>query len=89
MNRSAWLKNSAFPIKVWERGGKQRFEFCAGNVCWQSRSQVVYKQGSTKRMTGSETFDNLNRLLAISSAPSGAAAMSFIYSYDDGNQRSR
>jgi len=54
-------------------------------------SQIVYKQGSTTRMTTSKQYDNLNRLTQISSQPSGSGvpAVAFNYSYNSANQRTQ
>jgi YD repeat-containing protein len=38
-------------------------------------------------MTTTKSYDYLNRLTGISSAPSGASALSFNYKYNDANQR--
>src|SRR5882762_7479953 len=38
-------------------------------------------------MTTTKSYDLLNRLLGISSAPSAASALSFSYLYNDANQR--
>ena len=40
-------------------------------------------------MTTTKKYDHLNRLLDISSVPSGASAVKFSYSYNDANQRTR
>src|SRR6266498_5598908 len=54
-------------------------------------SQITYRSNSTTRMTTTRSYDNLNRLLAISSQPSasGAGSVSFNYAYNDANQRTR
>jgi hypothetical protein len=49
--------------------------------------QVVFKQGTTTRMTTTKSYDKLNRLLAISSVPSASSVVNFDYSYDLANQR--
>jgi RHS repeat-associated protein len=50
-------------------------------------SQIAFKSNAVTRMTTSKTFDFLNRLTQISSVPSGSAAVSFTYSYNNANQR--
>jgi RHS repeat-associated protein len=50
-------------------------------------SSLTFKNGSTTRMTTSKSYDNLNRLTSISSAPSADATVSFGYAYNTANQR--
>ncbi len=50
-------------------------------------SQIVFKQSSTTRMTTTKTYDYLNRLTQISSAPSAGLASTFNYNYNAANQR--
>jgi RHS repeat-associated protein len=52
-------------------------------------SQITYKQGSATRMTTSKTYDYLNRLTQISSAPAAAYTqpLTFNYGYNPANQR--
>jgi RHS repeat-associated protein len=52
-------------------------------------SQIVFKQGSTTRMTTTKQYDYLNRLTLISSAPSASytAPLTFNYNYNAANQR--
>jgi RHS repeat-associated protein len=52
-------------------------------------SQIVFKSNSVTRMTTTKSYDYLNRLLQISNAPSASAAMSFSYTYNSANQRTR
>jgi RHS repeat-associated protein len=52
-------------------------------------SQIVFKQSSTTRMTTTKSYDYLNRLTQISSAPTTTNAISFNYSYNNANQRTR
>ena len=52
-------------------------------------SNIVFKQSSTTRMSRTNQWDYLNRLLSVSSAPSAASALSFAYSYNNANQRTR
>jgi RHS repeat-associated protein len=54
-------------------------------------SQILFKQSSTTRMTTTKQYDYLNRLLAVSSAPSasGQVPVSFNYAYNQANQRTR
>jgi RHS repeat-associated protein len=49
-------------------------------------SNIVFKQSSTTRMSRTNQWDYLNRLLGVSSA---ASALSFAYSYNNANQRTR
>lgn len=53
--------------------------------------QILFKQGSNTRMTTTKSYDYLNRLTQISSAPSasGSVAATFNYSYNDANQRTK
>jgi YD repeat-containing protein len=44
-------------------------------------SQITFKQNSTVRMTTSKQYDKLNRLLSISSAPSGTGILPVSFSY--------
>jgi RHS repeat-associated protein len=50
-------------------------------------SQIQFRQGTTTKMTTTKSYDNLNRLLSVSSAPSAASALSFSYQYNSANQR--
>jgi RHS repeat-associated protein len=50
-------------------------------------SQITFRSNTLTRMTTSKSYDFLNRLTQISSAPSGAAPLSFNYTYNDANQR--
>jgi RHS repeat-associated protein len=49
-------------------------------------SQITFKSNATVRLTTSKSYDNLNRLTQIASVPS---AVSFSYSYNNANQRTR
>ena len=49
-------------------------------------SQIIFKQGTTTRMTTSKSYDYLNRLTSIGSVASGGTN-SFAYSYNSANQR--
>jgi hypothetical protein len=49
-------------------------------------SQITFRQGEATQMTTTKQFDYLNRLRQISSVPS---AVSFGYSYNSANQRTR
>src|SRR5205085_72484 len=51
--------------------------------------QVFFTNGSALRMTTTKKYDYLNRLTSISSAPSGSSAISFDYTYNTANQRTR
>jgi hypothetical protein len=42
-------------------------------------SQIQFKQGTTTKMTTTRSYDNLNRLLSVSSVSSAASALSFSY----------
>jgi RHS repeat-associated protein len=50
-------------------------------------SNITFKQSGTTRMTNTKTYDYLNRLTQISSAPSSGLASTFNYSYNAANQR--
>jgi len=50
-------------------------------------STIAFKQSTTSRLTKTNSYDNLNRLLATSSAPSGDSAITFRYAYNSANQR--
>jgi RHS repeat-associated protein len=49
-------------------------------------SQIKFTSNSIVKLTTTKTYDNLNRLNSISSAPS---ALSYTYSYNDANQHTR
>ena len=49
--------------------------------------QITFQQGASVRMTTTKQFDALNRLMQISSSPSGSATVGFNYTYNDANQR--
>ena len=51
--------------------------------------QITFKQNGNTRMTTSKNYDHLNRLTQISSAPSASSAVSFNYSYNSANQRTK
>ena len=50
-------------------------------------STVTYQNSGTTRLAVTKTYDSLNRLASISSAPSGSAALSYTYDYNAANQR--
>ncbi len=50
-------------------------------------SQIAFKQNATTRMTTTKVYDFLNRLKSISSV-SAVTTNSFVYSYNNANQRS-
>jgi len=50
-------------------------------------SQITLKSNATTRLTIAKSYDYLNRLSFISSAPSGASALTFGSAYNDVNQR--
>jgi RHS repeat-associated protein len=50
-------------------------------------SQITLKSNATMRLTTTKSYDYLNRLTQISSAPSGASALTFNYTYNAANQR--
>jgi RHS repeat-associated protein len=54
-------------------------------------SQIEFKSNTTVRLTTTKTYDNLNRLRSISSQPSASdlAPLTYSYSYNDANQRTR
>ena len=54
-------------------------------------SQIVFTNGSTTRMTTIKQYDYLNRLTSISSQPSasGLTPVTFNYSYNPANQRTK
>jgi YD repeat-containing protein len=52
-------------------------------------SEIEFTSNSIVKLTTTKTYDNLNRLSSISSAPSAASALSYTYSYNDANQRTR
>ncbi len=51
--------------------------------------QVAFASNGVSRMTTTKQYDFLNRLTQVSSAPSGASAVSFTYAYNSANQRIR
>jgi len=54
-------------------------------------SQIMFKSSTTTRMTTSKQYDLLNRLQRISSAPGAAGVLpiTFNYTYNNANQRTR
>jgi RHS repeat-associated protein len=50
---------------------------------------VTFKQSGTTRLTTTKTCDLLNRLASVSSAPSASSVLSYQYSYNSANQRTR
>jgi len=52
-------------------------------------SNIVFRQGSTTRMTTTKSYDTLNRLTSIASVPSASSAVSYSYSYNSANQRTK
>ncbi len=54
-------------------------------------SQIVYQQSGMTRMTTSKSYDDLNRLTQISSAPSAAytSPLTYNYNYNPANQRTK
>src|SRR5207249_6911740 len=50
-------------------------------------SQILFQQSGTTRMTTTKKYDNLNRLLAITNAPSTDSVVAFNYAYNAANQR--
>jgi RHS repeat-associated protein len=51
--------------------------------------QIAFTNSSAWRMTTAKQYDYLNRLAAISSAPSAASALSYSYQYNSASQRVR
>jgi hypothetical protein len=51
--------------------------------------QTAFTNSGAGGMTIYKQFDHLNRLQAISSAPSASSAISFNYAYNNANQRVR
>jgi YD repeat-containing protein len=53
--------------------------------------QIAFKQNGTTRMSTTKSYDNLNRLTQVSSAPSGTGVppVTFNYAYNNANQRNR
>ena len=86
------LRSSFSARPIWLR---QRFPPANGQRCRQqhghlhdlANSPLVYQIAFNQRMTTTKQWDYLNRLLSVSSAPSGASAVSFAYGYNDANQR--
>ena len=52
-------------------------------------SQLAVKHNTALRMTTTKSYDKLNRLTHIGSAPSVGSAIDFNYTYNDANQRTR
>ena len=51
-------------------------------------SQISLKSNTATRMTLTKSYDYLNRLQSVSSAPSGGSTISFNYTYNSANQQS-
>ena len=52
-------------------------------------SDIVFKQGSTTRMTTSKSYDLLNRVTSVQNTGAGIPAVSFGYQNNAANQRTR
>jgi len=52
-------------------------------------SQITFKSNSVMAMTTTKQYDLLNRLTLISNAPSASVAVSFNYTYNNANQRTK
>jgi RHS repeat-associated protein len=52
-------------------------------------SQITFRQSSITRMTTTKSYDYLNRLLRTASGPSSGSTVSFDYTYNAANQRTR
>lgn len=52
-------------------------------------SQIAFKSNNFTAMTTFKSYDYLNRLTQISNAPSASAAVTFNYTYNDANQRTK
>jgi RHS repeat-associated protein len=52
-------------------------------------SQILFKTNTTTRLTMTKSYDYLNRLAQVSSTPSTTNGVSFNYSYNNANQRTR
>lgn len=54
-------------------------------------SQIAFTNNGATRMTTTKQYDLMNRLTNIVSTPSGSgrSAVSFVYTYNDANQRTR
>jgi RHS repeat-associated protein len=50
-------------------------------------SQVLFRTGSSTKLTTARAFDNLNRLLTLTSTPASGSALSYGYTYNAANQR--
>ena len=50
-------------------------------------NDIIFKSNTAVRLTTTKTYDRLNRLIAISSAPSASSVMSFSYGHNNANQR--
>jgi len=51
--------------------------------------QIAFTNNGAQRMVTTKTYDLANRLTSISSSPSAASPISFSYSYNSANQRTR
>ena len=88
--------NTNLVSSSYEYDGSSRLKtvsFCSHTVTysyWPNSSlisNVVFREGSTTRLTTSRTYDNLNRLTSITSVPSASSAVEFRYGYNQANQR--
>jgi RHS repeat-associated protein len=52
-------------------------------------STLTFKNAGTARLTTTKSYDKLNRLGSISSAPSASSAVNYSYTYNSANQRTR
>jgi RHS repeat-associated protein len=52
-------------------------------------SNILFQTGGQTMMTTTKSYDNLNRLAAITSVPSAGSAVSYSYAYNAANQRTQ
>ncbi|HOC00845.1 MAG TPA: RHS repeat-associated core domain-containing protein, partial [Verrucomicrobiota bacterium] len=65
------------------------YGYLANSALWGT---LTFKQSGAARMTTTRQFDKLNRLLQVSAQPTGApvsSAISYGYTYNDANRRTR
>ena len=69
-------------------GNSEKYSYVANSPLV---SQIAFANGSAPRMTTTKTYDYLNRLKLISSAPTGSGSVpaTFNYSYNAANQRTK
>jgi RHS repeat-associated protein len=87
LNRAAYTYDNASRLQTVSDGtNNATYTYLANSPLV---SQIAVKSNTVSRMTAIKSYDYLNRLTTISSAPSASSAVSFSYVYNNANQRTR